>query len=790
MAKSGVLLRRATKNTLIKNPPLVGEIVYSTDTNEHGWLDVHGVLEWGNLTNIEKPEVIRGIKQFFIDTFDSHPQNIKNMVYAIDSGEHGWVNSDGALVWAQLDKVFFAVAKNINVDVNEFTGVLSGTDISLQKVLEKLDEFSVDVPTAIDITVNTSSFQKNLPNTLLNIQETLNEIDSLELGEANPELGIGLYTKHLVNITNIKDALLALDALEVGEINEIINNTNFTGNLANQSFSSMQQVLDFLDTTEFGNKPTGLGYIVDGSNFGYRFIESPSNINVYGPLGNSSIDLSIAKPMGMEENLVLGATGDGSIAIGREVQSNGDNSISIGKESKATKSSSTAIGLRALSSGIGSTAIGAYTIAEGDYSVALNSHTKATNDFSLVAGRYNKGSIGNLFEVGNGTNAANLKNIFSVTTSGHAYLEESLIDGFVDDKQVTTKEYVLREVIRGGGENSELNGTGSTAFGTNNIVNSNYGFALGSYSMGNIDNVFEIGNGNDTARSNLFEVNSNGTISAPSNTNNNIVDNKNLITKGYLDYIVPTFITGLTAITEDSKSGYRLSGYNELYYGNIGTKAIDFSNSTIESTTLGATGENTIAFGENTMAPNKDSIAFGRNNIGNNDSVFEIGNGVDQDNKSNIFEIKNNGQILSPNLLPENILEDKALVTLEYFNANSSTTSVDTTLDTTNFNRNLSSTDTNVQKALETIDELILSDSKEFIDRTLEYANITNIDYNSKGKVEKTYYYHLGVQYYSVYTYDDINLLKIQYYENTNNVLLLSINYGYVNGKLKTITRV
>ena len=45
MAQTGILQRRGLKADLITNPPIDGEIVYATDTDEHGWVK-NGVLYW------------------------------------------------------------------------------------------------------------------------------------------------------------------------------------------------------------------------------------------------------------------------------------------------------------------------------------------------------------------------------------------------------------------------------------------------------------------------------------------------------------------------------------------------------------------------------------------------------------------------------------------------------------------------------------------------------------------------------------------------------------------------
>jgi len=52
MATTGILLRRDNKASLITDPPVLGEgeLVYATDTGEHGWYDEpNGELKWATL---------------------------------------------------------------------------------------------------------------------------------------------------------------------------------------------------------------------------------------------------------------------------------------------------------------------------------------------------------------------------------------------------------------------------------------------------------------------------------------------------------------------------------------------------------------------------------------------------------------------------------------------------------------------------------------------------------------------------------------------------------------------
>lgn len=46
MAETGVLLRRNTKANLVDLPPVQGEMVFATDTGEHGWLNQSNTLVW------------------------------------------------------------------------------------------------------------------------------------------------------------------------------------------------------------------------------------------------------------------------------------------------------------------------------------------------------------------------------------------------------------------------------------------------------------------------------------------------------------------------------------------------------------------------------------------------------------------------------------------------------------------------------------------------------------------------------------------------------------------------
>ncbi|MEO1033177.1 MAG: tail fiber domain-containing protein [Bacteroidota bacterium] len=153
--------------------------------------------------------------------------------------------------------------------------------------------------------------------------------------------------------------------------------------------------------------------------------------------------------------------------------------------------------------------------------------------------------------------------------------------------------------------------------------------------------------------------------------------------------------SGLEQLTEDGDTGWRLIGKDPNNYGDIGANAVDLSQSTISSSSHGATtlaafaagtnttasgfssvalgsgteatSNNTTALGNSTVASGVGSLsagsntqaeafyssAFGRYNIGggasnnwnDSDPLFEIGNGSNDANRNNAFTLLKNGFI-------------------------------------------------------------------------------------------------------------------------------------------------
>ncbi|MCX7550483.1 tail fiber domain-containing protein, partial [Xanthomarina sp. F2636L] len=312
----------------------------------------------------------------------------------------------------------------------------------------------------------------------------------------------------------------------------------------------------------------------------------------------------------------------------------GNNAVAMGLDTTASGNNSTSIGQLTLASGDNSVAMGTITVASGGGAVAMGLETTASGITSTTMGGFTEASGTYAAALGYGTKASSFGEIV-VGTFNENYTPNSV-----------------------------------TVFNEN-------------------DRVFVVGNGMPVTPSNALTVLKNGTITAPSFDISEITDDKALVTKEYVDTT-----KGLEALDEGNGIGYRLIGKNPSLYGTIGLGAIDFSNSIIPST-LGATGEGSLCFGDNNLSSGESSLAggsfsqaegdtstalgfnakaigqfstaigsgvnanarnsfaIGRYNVGGGNSVswvttdplFEIGNGASNATRNNALTVLKNGNV-------------------------------------------------------------------------------------------------------------------------------------------------
>jgi autotransporter adhesin len=155
-----------------------------------------------------------------------------------------------------------------------------------------------------------------------------------------------------------------------------------------------------------------------------------------------------------------------------------------------------------------------------------------------------------------------------------------------------------------------------------------------TYSVNNT--AFVIGNGTGTNnKSDAFKVMFNGDATI----GNNLNVNGELKIKGELFPLekmkLVDIVEGgvLASVTENGKTGVRLSSHSDTNYGDIGSKAVDLSYSDSENSKYGATGNNSLASGYQTKASGTYSTAMGNNTkaeamnsiaMGNNTTAYAM----------------------------------------------------------------------------------------------------------------------------------------------------------------------
>ncbi|MCH2022785.1 MAG: tail fiber domain-containing protein [Saprospiraceae bacterium] len=202
----------------------------------------------------------------------------------------------------------------------------------------------------------------------------------------------------------------------------------------NQSLSLSGNIISITGNTSTVDLSTyvneGLDRITENSKDGWRFIgNDPGN---YGDIGTEAVDLSFSSPA----SSIQGATGNYSIAMGRNTISSGNNSTAMGRNSDASGNYSTAMGRNTISSGSHSTAMGRHTVASGSYSTSLGYYTTASSAYETAIGAYSTDVIpfsnsshdpnDRLLVVGNGTSLQNKSDALVLFKNGNMSLAGTL----------------------------------------------------------------------------------------------------------------------------------------------------------------------------------------------------------------------------------------------------------------------------------------------------------------------------------------------------------------------------
>lgn len=241
----------------------------------------------------------------------------------------------------------------------------------------------------------------------------------------------------------------------------------------------------------------------------------------------------------------------------------------------------------------------------------------AKGEFSFAAGRNNRAYGNYSFAIGDNVNAD--------------------VQGAIAMGYKTTSNGLYAAAM---GYETEAQGYYSTALGLGTIAYSDSEVAVGryntSYSPNGISNfqskdkafVVGIGTGPEwNNRKDGFEVFKNGKIYADELEVSEITEDKQLVTKEYVDANGGGGV--LEEITEGTNTGWRINGStNAANFGDIGNNAVDLSTSTGTSATRGATGASSFATGENNVSSGVLSFTAGgdNSNLADASAVFGTSN--------------------------------------------------------------------------------------------------------------------------------------------------------------------
>ncbi|MBR9758163.1 MAG: hypothetical protein GYB39_08755 [Algicola sp.] len=427
-----------------------------------------------------------------------------------------------------------------------------------------------------------------------------------------------------------------------------------------------------MGTTEFKAVPyalyaensnnSGLEAINEGNGTGRRLIGmNPEN---YGPIANFAVDLSYSPA----SSSTRGATGDYAAALGYQTTASGYSSFASGVNTMATGTQATAMGAGTVASGNSSTALGIGTRAEAP-------NTTAIGLFNVGGGDPLQASTTDpLFEIGNGQYVDGINdvrtNALTVLRNGTIIAPSFEIEQITDPKALITKEYADANYSGGGTGTSptglealnEGNGTGWRLIGTdlanygnigNGAIDLSYSDspsatrgATGALSLATGFNTVAFGE-NSTAMGFEAEATGLGSISIGNST---VAYGFNSTAMG--DTTVASGNNSFASGISTEASGYRSTamGYSTMASGDSST-ALGYETiaSGYRSTALGygteAIGGTSTALGSHTIATGLGSLVAGKYNIAYSSSLFQIGNGLDDDNRSNAFTVLQNGNV-------------------------------------------------------------------------------------------------------------------------------------------------
>jgi hypothetical protein len=334
------------------------------------------------------------------------------------------------------------------------------------------------------------------------------------------------------------------------------------------------------------------------------------------------------------------ATGDRSIALGSHTTASGKISTAIGSDTRALASSSTAMGSITTASGISSTAMGYATFASGITSTAMGSVTTASGIVSTAMGSETLASADASTAMGVYTTASGDYS----TAMGYSTFASGIIS--------TAKGYETTasgEVSTSMGYQTVASGDYSTAMGGSTTASGSVSTALGYKTFANGEKSVAMG---DSTVASGYASTSMGNRTVASG-DNSVSIGKGSIASGEFSFAsgFQTTASGIRATSFGDRSV--ASAENSMAMGRTTTASGEYAVSMGQSSV--ASGRRSFSFGFFTNAPSAGEFTLGRYNTNytpgsttqfiSTDRLFVIGNGIDEDSRSNAMTVLKNGRV-------------------------------------------------------------------------------------------------------------------------------------------------
>ena len=499
--------------------------------------------------------------------------------------------------------------------------ILYGSTIDLDKpisLIEKIKEVEnkiiqqeYELPKATPSALGGVMIGKNI-----NIDEngtisvTFPDQSLYELPKADKETLGGIKIGNNLNID--KDGVVSVEIPEIPEEYELPVATATTlGGIkvsAAAGFRLNDGVLNFVSPKMDKDNPEGTGTF---------------SMNTSGEKGSFSVSL------GRDNH----ATGADSIALGFDNTSSNNFSISIGAENNSTGENSFAIGLDNDSTGESSFTIGKQNSSNGNLSFSIGEGIIVNYDNQIALGTYNENLEDNIFEIGNGS-AGERKNALFIKDNGDIYIPTNIFINKTINEE--TGEIKYKDVF------NALEALESKPEYTLPIASNT---TLGGVKIGKNLSIDADGVLNAADVLNVFED-----IDCKGSFSHNRVDTENIGRKSFasnssaLEY----YSTAFGVNTQAGGSFTRITQeWNEetQEYIDVEEEVKSGIGSFSEGNQTKALGDYSHAAGNFTEAKGYSQFVIGSYNNNNENNLFEVGNGADENNRSNAFSIGRDGNV-------------------------------------------------------------------------------------------------------------------------------------------------